>query len=456
MLEKLKKILKDYSSILLNVLASFVVKGGSLVVTTLTTPAYIRYFNDNLTLGVWYTILSVLQAILTLDIGVGNGLRNKLTVALVKKDDNEASKLISSAYAVILAVVGALALASIFVFDYLPWHKFLGIELGAVDGKVLALSMKIVFCGVMLQLALKLINSILYAMQKSALNNLLLLLSSVVILLYVAFAPSRSQEQNLLTMSAVNVLAVNLPLLVATVCVFCGKLRKSRPKIRNVRLNQAKTVMGSGMKFFYLQIAFMFISALNEYLISNICGPQYTVNYQVYQKVFGLVTGMLSLALMPIWSSVTKAQAQKDYGWIKRLYNMLCVIALIIAAASFVLVPLMEKIVNVWIGKDVIQVTTSAALIFCISNMLFLWHNVNTTVANGLSFLKPQFIWLTVGAVAKIPVAYLCYHMIGDWTAVVLANVIVLMPLTIAQPIMLRKYLKDKSAQSEESEQIQE
>ena len=450
MLERLKRILKEYSGILINVIASFAVKGGSLVVTTLTTPAYIHYFNDNVVLGVWYTILSVLQAILTLDIGIGNGLRNKLTVALTNKDEEEASKLISSAYAVILVFVCILALAAVFVFDYLPWNTMLGVEAALVSGRVLAQSMKIVFCGVMLQLALKLINSVLYAMQKSALNNFLQLLSSVLILLYVGFAPSRGQEQNLLTMAAFNVLAVNLPLLCATVAVFCGKLKSSRPRIPAIRLDHAKAVMGSGLKFFYLQIAFMFISLLNEQLISNLCGPEYAVNYQVYQKVFGLVTGMLSLALLPIWSSVTKAQAEKNYPWIIRLYNILCVIAVGIGALSLLIVPLMKPIVTLWIGKDVIQVTTQAALIFCISNMLFLWHNVNVTVANGLTFLKPQFVFLTIGAVMKIPVAYLCHYFMGDWTAVVLANVIVLIPLTVAQPIMLRKYLKEEARKQEE------
>lgn len=456
MLEKLKKIIKDYSGILLNVIASFAVKGGSLVVTMLTTPAYIRYFDDNLTLGVWYTMLSVLHAILTLDIGIGNGLRNKLTVALVNKEKKEASRLISSAYAIITAAALVLITAALIVFDYLPWNTILNVKAAVVEGKILAQAMKIVFTGVMLQLVLKLINSILYALQRSALNNCLSLLSSVLILVYVYFAPSRTQEENLISMAFINVLAVNLPLLCATVWIFLGKLREERPRLGNIKLSYAGSVMGSGIKFFCLQIAFMFISSMDEYLISFICGPEFTVNHQVYHKVFGLVSSLFSLALLPIWSSVTKAQAQKNYPWITRLYKALCVMALGICALSLVIVPFMEPIVNVWIGKDVIQVTTWAALVFCISNMLFLWHNVNTTVANGLSFLKPQFIFLTAGAVAKVPVAYLCYYFIGDWTAVVLANVIVLMPLTIAQPIMLRKHLKEKSMEPVAVEQEQE
>lgn len=445
MVNKLKKVFAEYSNILINIIASFAVKGGSLVVTMLTTPAYIRYFNDNVTLGVWYTVLSVLQAVLTLDIGVGNGLRNKLTVAVVKKDDAEASKLISSAYAIVFLVTSLLALISVFAFDYLPWNVILNVEAQTVDITILAQTMKIVFCGVMLQLALKLINSILYALQKSALNNFLSLLSSVLILTYVSFAPSKTQEENLLSMAIINVAAVNLPLVCASVWVFLGELKKAKPSIRNASIAYAKNVMGAGMKFFCLQIAFMFISSVNEYLISFMCGPEYTVNYQVYHKVFGLVSGMLSLALLPIWSSVTKAQAEKNYLWISKLYKTLCLAALGISAISFIIVPFIEVIVNIWIGEGVIEVSQAAAIIFCAYNMMFLWHNVNTTIANGLSYLKPQFIWLTVGAVAKIPVSYFCYWIMGDWSAIMLANCIVLLPLSIAQPIMLRKYLKQQT-----------
>lgn len=80
---------KKNKNIILNVIAAFLVKGGSMIVSLFTLPAYIRYFNDQTVLGVWLTLLSVLNWVLSFDLGIGNGLRNHLTIAITenKQDD---------------------------------------------------------------------------------------------------------------------------------------------------------------------------------------------------------------------------------------------------------------------------------------------------------------------------------------------------------------------------------
>ena len=85
-------------SVLTNAILSFGVKGVSLIIALFTTPAYMRYFSDNGVLGIWFTLLAVLSWILSCDMGIGNGLRNKLTITFSGGDDVQTKKLISSAY----------------------------------------------------------------------------------------------------------------------------------------------------------------------------------------------------------------------------------------------------------------------------------------------------------------------------------------------------------------------
>lgn len=96
---KLKKIINNENNrvILSNALGSLFIKGGALIISLLTMPAYIKYFNNQETLGLWFTILSVLMWVLAFDLGIGNGLRNHLVYALANKDNILAKKYISSA-----------------------------------------------------------------------------------------------------------------------------------------------------------------------------------------------------------------------------------------------------------------------------------------------------------------------------------------------------------------------
>ena len=103
-------------SVVSNIVLSFGVKGLSIFVTLFTTPAYIRYFNNDEVLGVWFTVLSVLTWVLNCDFGVGHGLRNKLAELFTKNEEEKAKKYISSVYA-FLAIVSAFVITIISIFS---------------------------------------------------------------------------------------------------------------------------------------------------------------------------------------------------------------------------------------------------------------------------------------------------------------------------------------------------
>lgn len=85
MLKRISNIFDHNRQVIKNMLGAFLVKGASLVVSLILLPMYIRFFNDKTSLGLWYTILSVLNWVTLFDLGLGHGLRNKLPMAIEKK-----------------------------------------------------------------------------------------------------------------------------------------------------------------------------------------------------------------------------------------------------------------------------------------------------------------------------------------------------------------------------------
>lgn len=435
---------KKNKNIILNVIAAFLVKGGSMIVSLFTLPAYIRYFNDQTVLGVWLTLLSVLNWVLSFDLGIGNGLRNHLTIAITENKQDDVKKYISSAYMMIGIFSAAIIIAAKIIFPYINWNAIFAVPENYISCRTMKKAVEIVFTGLMLQFFLRLINSVLYALQLSSVNNALALLSNIIILLAINIIPHTNAETDLLRLAYVNILAVNIPLVIATIIVFFSKLKDCKPRLLYYKKEYARTILGMGIVFFVLQFASVLIGNTNEFLISHFCQVSDVVEYQPYYKLTNVCITIFGLAMTPIWSAVTKGMANKDFLWIRRLYTSLLGLAIVAGVAMMGLVPLLPYIVKVWLGDGYV-IKTGYTILFVIYSAFAIWNSVNSTIANGLGVLKAQAIFLTFGAILNIPLSYILAVATNSWIGIVCANIISYIPVCIIQPVYLWRFLKTQN-----------
>ncbi len=448
----IKKIIKKYKqltendrNVLNNVVGAFFVKGLALVVSLFTMPAYMAFFNNDEVLGLWFTVLSVLNWILTFDFGIGNGLRNRLTTALASKKYDEARKYLSSAY----VSIGVLCLLICLVFlpccDFINWNIVLNIEKEIVSSEKLLLTIKIVFAGIILQLFFKLITSILYALQKSSINNFLSLISTVLTLLAIWVLPSTDNETNIIRMAVVHVLAVIIPLLITTVILFCtDPLKKACPSLKFFSIEHTKSVLGLGSAFLFVQLVYMVIMNTNEYLITFFLGNEYVIEYQIYHKLFFLGSTVFTLAITPIWSAVTKAFAEKKYTWISKLYSRLLKISALGTVCIFLIIPFAQFVINIWLGDRAIDIEHIKCFSMAMLSSVHIFTGCLSSIVNGFGKLKCQAICFGLGAILKVPLSWLLVAVTGSWIGIVWAHVLTLGIYCVAQPILTHKLLKEK------------
>ena len=173
-------------NVLKNIANAVVIKGGGIIVGLLTTPAYMDYFSKNEILGIWFTILSVVTWMLNFDLGIGNGLRNRLVEEFACSNDQKIIKcLISSAYGFLLSISVLVGTIVLYCTNFIDWTEFFGINTNTVSNAELNTAMRIVIFSIFLQLVLRLSTSIEYALQKSYIANLLVLVTNTMILIYV-------------------------------------------------------------------------------------------------------------------------------------------------------------------------------------------------------------------------------------------------------------------------------
>lgn len=438
----MKTISTQDKNVLRNILGAFAVKGGSLVISVVLLPLYLRFFQNQEILGIWYTILSVLNWVILFDLGLGQGLRNQLPKALLKNDKKLAKEYISTTYVLMTAVAAVVSVVGVILIKRVELYSVFNVDAFVIEYHYLQSATIIVFLGIMLQIVLKIATSILYAMQKSAVVNALALLTNVIILGALCFIPSRDIGTNLVAMAWVNVIAANVPYIICTFFIFGTKtLKGTAPSLKAFSKQYINGIFNVGISLLWLQVVFMIVSSANEFLISNLTEPKYVVEYQAYYKIFKTAAMVVSLALTPIWSAVTKAQIEKNYCWIKRVYVLFLGVSGLCFLGEMCLIPILQWGMDLWLGKGVIAVQAWYAVVFALSSVIFVLHSVNTSIGNGLSYFRVQMIWMTFAALAFIPLAFLFVKVLGSWIGVVLAAVVAMMPYEVIAPIYTFRYL---------------
>lgn len=444
------KILKNFyknpenKNLIINIIETFGIKGIAMFLTLFTMPSYMRYFQNNFVLGVWFSIVSILNWIMTFDLGIGNGLRNHLVPALHEHNIEKIKKLISSAYILLGIISIIIGFTGILIIKNTNLNNIFNIDKNIISQLILSKSICIVFLGVIIQFFLKIITSIFYAMQKTAIPSLISLISSILILVFVNIYQEDSAETKLLILSYAQAITICVPPFVATVIVFSTKLKAARPSIKSFDWKDGKKVVGLGGQFFLIQICLMIINSTNEILISRLASPADTVEYQVYQRIFYAVITAFSLLIQPMWSAFSQANATKNYIWIKSVYKKFKKLVFIGSAGCFIIAIIFQYIVNIWLGAEAVTVKIDYSIYFAILVSMMLYINISTCVANGLNELKCQIIWTCIGAICKIPVAIIVVWIVNSWIGVVISNIIVLVPLTVFQYYDSNKKLKEK------------
>jgi len=426
-----------------NIIASFVIQGGALVLALFTLPAYMRYFDDQQILGVWFTILSVLNWILNLDLGLGNGLRNRLVPALSENGLVSARKYISSAYVMVFFIVLMLTIGVWLGFPHVDWNGIFSVSRESISSDALAETVLITTIGILLQFLLRLIVSILYALQRSAVTGLLSLATTAGMLLFVYNFHSGTNPEKMVLLAKVSVVSVNLPLIVASLFVFSTSLKACAPRIRFFDRGYAMDVAKVGGVFFVLQVMFMLIANTDPFLISWFTDPRYVVDYQIYSRFFFLGSTLFALALTPVWSAVTQASAEDDHPWIELLYRRMKRIAFIAIVGLFAFCWFLPWFIDIWLGDQAISVDIRYSLVFAALAGVLIWSGVVSSIANGTGRLRVQLICLAVGVLLKIPIAIGLTELTGVWIGVIVASVVALLPYCIIQPIWINRYLAE-------------
>ncbi|GHV44562.1 hypothetical protein AGMMS49546_28720 [Spirochaetia bacterium] len=422
-----------------NIIGSALIKGCSILISFILVPLTLGYLNAY-EYGIWLTLSSVLMWINYFDIGLGHGLRNKLTEALALDDKDLSGIYVSTAIFMLTIIIAVIYLLFLFIQFWFDWYKLLNVSPDIIDN--LNALVSIVFLFFCFSFVLRILGNIYLANQLPVINDFLGLCGNILSLI-VIFILTKVSDGDLAKVAITYSCAPVLIYIIAYPVTFYYKYPYLRPKFSAVKIKYAKDLMGLGVQFFIIQIAFVVLFSSSNILITHLFGPEHVASYNIVFKYFSVITMAFNIIITPTWSAVTDAYVRNDYNWIKKIVRNLQYIWLALFSLTIVMISLSNIFYKLWVGNE-IKTSFSLSIIMGIYVTMSNWNTIYGIFINGVGKIRMQFYISLIMILVFVPLAVFLCKLFGI-NGIIVAMCIMLLQGTILAPIQYSKIINRKS-----------
>lgn len=430
--ERSKKIKK-------NILASFVIKSMSIIVSLLVVPITINYVNPT-RYGIWITLSSIIGWFSFFDIGLGNGLRNKLAESLANGDIKLAKSYVSTTYAILIAIMLSISLIILIINPLINWSLILNTA-PEESNELSSLALIIIsfFCA---QFILQLITTVLTADQKPAKASLINLAGSI-LALFIIFMLTKITNGSLLYLALAIGSSQVFVLILSSLWLYSNNYKKIAPSYKYINIKYARNLINLGVKFFIIQVAVLILYQSSNIIIAQLFGPAEVTLYNIAYKYFSIIPMVFAIIISPFWSAFTDAYTLKDTEWIKNMIVKLRKIWVMLIILSIIMLVASNIVYKLWIGK-MIEIPISLSIVMAIYVIVTSWCGIYSNFLNGVGKIKLQLYFSLIGSIINIPLAVFLGKEIGV-SGVILSTVLLSAISAIWAPIQYNKLIYNKA-----------
>ena len=422
-----------------NIIFSTAVKGWAAVVALIMVPLTLNCLGTYKN-GVWLTISSLLLWIDQMDIGLGNGLRNRLATYIARNDTEAARKIISSTMAMLACIMIPILVILTAIIWWGDVFSMLNVSPAIIPELRVSLLCAVVL--VCMTFVMKSIGNVYMGMQLPAVSNMMIALGQTLAMV-ATWLLYHYHEATFLNIVVVNTAAPLIIYLAAYPYTFYKKFFHLRPSIRFVNLRAALELGNIGVKFFWLQLAGMIQFMTANILISRFFTPEMVTPYQITYRYMSLVMVVFTIICMPFWNATTDAYERGDIQWISNASKKMSLTTTAIGLFMIVMVIGAPYVYRIWIG-DSCQIPKGMTVLMALYIYLMMLSMRYSYFLNGIGALRIQ-LYMTVMTVLFIPMAWFVSKETHDIRWLMGVMCFCILPSITANKIQFHKILKGKA-----------
>lgn len=415
----------------LTTLTSAASKLTAALTVLVSIPATLHYLGPE-RFGIWMTISSLVVLFSFADLGVGNAILNAVAAANGREDQGAMRRHISSGFFVLTLVGAAVILFFAVGNQLIPWSVVFNVSSESAQSE-LGTSMFLFAICFALSLPAGIVQRTQLALQEGFLTNVwqaigsLLGLGAVLAAIHI--------EAGLPWLVAAFLGAPLLAALLNSVIYFVYRRPELRPHWRHISKTTTLRIMRVGLLFLILQITSAIAVSTDNVIVAHVLGAQSVSTYAVPAKMFGLVSVLTSMLLMPLWPAYGEALARGDSEWVRKTLSRSILLAVLLAGGiSLAFVAGGQKILELWVGSAV-SPPFILLLGFGIWTVLEAGGNALAMFLNGANIIRVQVVVAIAFATSSLLLKVLLIGTMGTagviWATVFAYVGTVVIPLTV-------------------------
>lgn len=424
-----------------NIIASFSIKGISVVTSLLLVPLTLDYLHKEL-YGLWLTLSSIIMWMNFFDIGLTLGLKNKLTKALAVNDFIEGKKLVSTTYYMMALIFMPLIFIIALIIPFLDWPYILNVPQEYNSEIINVLYLLTIFMG--LQMFFNIVGTVAAGFQKTAFSSLFLTLGQILSLILVWGLKFSTTSSSLF---GVALIISGAPILITalfSIYLYKKDFSPVKPSLKYIDKSKIKELFGMGIKFFIIQMQLIVLYQSTNLIISHISGASAVGEYNIAYKYLSITPMIFNLIITPIWPAFTDAHTMKDYSWMKRIYKKTCLIYLLVFIALLLQIFLAPYFYKIWIG-DQLSIPTMMTISTALFLMINTWDSMQVYMINGVGAVKLQTMVVLIGLIFHIPLAFFLGDRIGA-SGVIVSMTIINIIYSIIFTYQINRIIRNKGS----------
>lgn len=425
----------------LNTVLSLFFRGGSILLQFALIPLTIDYIKPD-AYGVWLTLTSLVGWVAMFDIGIANGLKNKLSESLAVNDFEKAKVYVSTTYVIIAIIAFVLTTLYLIFYKWIDWQVVFNSNF--IPESELQKVVSIVSLFFLLKFITDIINVVAASFQMVSVSSVLLFISNLGLTISV-WILTKTTNSNLIFLAFCLSGIPFLISLVANFYFFKVQFKVVKPSFKHVNFKQSRGILGLGSQFFILQIISLIIFQTDNILIAQLFSPADVTSFNIAFKYYSIVTILFSIILTPYWTAFTEAYHKGDFAWIKLSVKKLCKFWGLSIIILLIMLSVANFVIKIWVGNK-INISLNLSIAICSYVAIFNWNAIFSIFINGVGKIRLQILLAPIVGLLNIPLSFFLVKILNWGTyAMPASNFICLIMGAIIGFVQYRKIINNNA-----------